>query len=60
MDWVPSSAWLSQLTLNSSVASQNYDLTIDATSRADPRPVNAGLVVVGLPLVGLLALRRRA
>ncbi len=43
MDWVPSSGWLSQLNINSSVADLRYDLAVDASGLAMPSRVAAGL-----------------
>jgi hypothetical protein len=83
MDWVPQSAWLSELAVKSSVSNLKYDLTIDtsrpvrptfagATVAAAPAPAATGapapapaayiavLLVLGLPLLGLLILLRRA
>jgi Uncharacterized protein conserved in bacteria (DUF2330) len=43
MDWVPESAWLSQVTIGSSVAELRYDLAVDATGLSTPSAVAAGL-----------------
>jgi hypothetical protein len=84
MDWVPQSAWLTELSVNSAVSSLKYDLAIDASGRAkpsfamagvqapvavpllasaqdvDPATYLAALLVLGVPLVSLFALLRRA
>jgi hypothetical protein len=62
MEWVPQTAWLSELRINSSVADLRYDLAVDASGRASPSYTAAGLeppaVPVGSPAAaaGLLAL----
>jgi hypothetical protein len=43
MDWVPQSAWLSQVSIGSSVADLRYDLAVDATGLSAPSAVAAGL-----------------
>jgi hypothetical protein len=43
MSWVPDSAWLSQLRVDSSVADLRYDLAIDASGQGSPSRVAAGL-----------------
>jgi hypothetical protein len=43
MDWVPQSAWLSQLSIGTSVAELRYDLAVDATGLSTPSAVAAGL-----------------
>ena len=45
MDWVPTSAWLTELSVNSSVADLKYDLAVDASNIAKPRIVAFGLQV---------------
>ena len=47
MDWVPTSAWLTELSVNSSVSDLKYDLAIDASGTAQPLLVAAGLQVPG-------------
>src|SRR5438552_11667123 len=42
-DWVPQSAWLTKLEVNSSAADLQYDLAIDTTRAHDPSRVAAGL-----------------
>jgi hypothetical protein len=62
MEWVPQTAWLSELRINSSVADLHYDLAVDVSGRASPSYTAAGLeppaVPVGSPAAagGLLAL----
>jgi hypothetical protein len=43
MEWVPSSAWLSQVRIDSSVADLRYDLAVDASGAGTPSRVAAGL-----------------
>jgi hypothetical protein len=43
MDWVPESAWLSQVRIGSSVGDLRYDLAVDATGQSVPSAVAAGL-----------------
>src|SRR5436190_7134225 len=42
-DWVPQSAWLTKLEVNSSAADLQYDLAIDTTRAHNPSRVAAGL-----------------
>jgi len=49
MDWVPNSAWLSELTINSSVSNLKYDLAIDASGRKVPSFAAAGLATPRAP-----------
>ena len=44
MGWVPESAWLTKLAVNSSAGDLSYDLAIDASGQNSPSPVAAGLV----------------
>lgn len=44
MGWVPESAWLTKLEIDSSVADLKHDLAIDASGFGQPSPVAAGLV----------------
>ena len=46
MGWVPESAWLTKLAVDSSAGDLTYDLAIDASGRNAPSPVAAGLVPV--------------
>src|SRR5262249_31298421 len=43
MEWVPSSAWLTKVVVDSSAAGLTYDLAIDATGANAPSRVAAGL-----------------
>jgi hypothetical protein len=52
MDWVPQSAWLSQVSIGSSVADLRYDLAVDASGQAMPSGVAAGLEPVPAPPTG--------
>jgi hypothetical protein len=50
MDWVPRSAWLTELRLDSSASELNYDLAIDASGAGRPSYTAAGLDEPLLPL----------
>jgi uncharacterized protein DUF2330 len=52
MEWVPSSAWLTKVAVDSSAGGLSYDLAIDATGANAPSRVAAGLE---LPSVGDVA-----
>jgi hypothetical protein len=59
MSWVPPSAWLTKVEVNSLTADLQYDLAIDASGAHSPSPVAAGLALPdagsdGVPL-GLIA-----
>ncbi len=43
MDWVPQSAWLSKISIDSSVRDLTYDLAVDASGRGAPSLVAAGI-----------------
>jgi hypothetical protein len=43
MGWVPTSAWLTKLQINSSVADLSYDLAVDASGQGAPSRLAAGL-----------------
>jgi hypothetical protein len=43
MSWVPRSAWLTKLEINSSAGDLSYDLAIDASGAGEPSLVDAGL-----------------
>jgi hypothetical protein len=49
MEWVPQSAWLSQLSIASSVSDLRYDLAVDATGSSTPSAVAAGLEPLAQP-----------
>jgi len=46
MGWVPESAWLTKIEVNSSAADLHYDLAIDASGNANPSRIAAGLDLV--------------
>ena len=50
MDWVPPSAWLTKLRIDSSVRELGYDLAVDATGRAAPSPIAAGIATPTVPV----------
>jgi len=43
MEWVPKSAWLSKLSIDSKVGDLSYDLAIDADGIGEPSAIAAGL-----------------
>jgi len=43
MSWVPQSAWLTKLEVDSAAADLNFDLAVDASGKESPSPVAAGL-----------------
>lgn len=47
MGWVPQSAWLTKLSIDSRAADLKYDLAVDTTSARSPSPVAAGLELPG-------------
>ena len=47
MEWVPTSAWLTQITIDASAEQLAYDLAIDATGQGTPSRVQAGLEIPG-------------
>ena len=49
MGWVPQSAWLTKLAVDSSAGDLTYDLAIDVSGLNNPSPVAAGLVPVPVP-----------
>ncbi len=49
MEWIPASAWLTKVAVDSSAAGLSYDLAIDASGANAPSRVDAGL---DLPAVG--------
>ena len=58
MGWVPESAWLTKLQIDSSAGDLTYDLAIDASGQNSPSPVAAGLVApssAGFPETATLA-----
>ena len=58
MGWIPGSAWLTKLQIDSSAGDLSYDLAIDASGQNSPSPVAAGLVApssAGFPETATLA-----
>lgn len=49
MEWIPASAWLTKVAVDSSAAGLSYDLAIDASGANAPSRVDAGL---DLPTIG--------
>jgi hypothetical protein len=43
MEWMPSAAWLTRLSIDSAAADLRYDLAVDATGRRQPSALAAGL-----------------
>jgi hypothetical protein len=43
MAWVPASAWLTKLSIDTEAGDLRYDLAVDATGRGEPSPFAAGL-----------------
>jgi uncharacterized protein DUF2330 len=51
MEWVPSSAWLTKVAVDSSAAGLTYDLAIDASGANAPSRVDAGFELPGVAQV---------
>jgi hypothetical protein len=51
MEWIPSSAWLTKVAVDSSAAGLSYDLAIDASGANAPSRVDAGLELPGITAV---------
>jgi hypothetical protein len=47
MAWVPDSAWLTKLAVDSSAGDLRYDLAIDVSGAGSPSPVDAGFQLPG-------------
>ena len=47
MEWVPASAWLTQVTVDAAATQLSYDLAIDASGQGTPSRVQAGLEIPG-------------
>ena len=45
MGWIPDSAWLTKLEINSAAADLRYDLAIDTSGNNNPSVVDAGLAL---------------
>ena len=43
MDWVPTTAWLTKVAIDSAASGLSYDLAIDASGAGAPSRVDAGL-----------------
>jgi len=52
MAWVPDSAWLTKLEVDTTAGDLGYDLAIDASGAGSPSPVDAGLRLPGAPIEG--------
>ena len=48
MAWVPRSAWLTKLEIDSAVSDLRYDLAVDTSGFGNPSPVDAGLRLPGV------------
>lgn len=51
MEWVPTSAWLTKVAIDSSAKGLSYDLAIDASGAGAPSRVDAGLDMPGAPTI---------
>jgi len=49
MSWVPSSAWLTQIAVDTDADRLTFDLAVDASGHNSPSPVAAGFVLPGTP-----------
>ncbi len=49
MEWVPTTAWLTKVAIDSSAKGLSYDLAIDASGAGAPSRVDAGLELPGAP-----------
>jgi len=47
MEWIPESAWLSQIVIDASADQLRFDLAIDASGQGTPSRVQAGLEIPG-------------
>ncbi len=54
MDWIPSSAWLTKLSINSNPADLAYDLAVDASGQGTPSRLAAGFDLDPRPAPTLL------
>jgi hypothetical protein len=50
MEWIPTSAWLTKVAVDSSAAQLSYDLAIDASGAGAPSAVDAGFTLTGTPV----------
>jgi hypothetical protein len=51
MEWIPSSAWLTKVAVDSEAAQLSYDLAIDASGAGAPSAVDAGFTLTGVPVI---------
>ena len=51
MEWIPSSAWLTKVAVDSEAAQLSYDLAIDASGAGAPSTVDAGFTLTGVPVI---------
>jgi hypothetical protein len=49
MEWIPASAWLTQVTIDTAASDLAFDLAIDASGQGTPSRVQAGLDIPGTP-----------
>jgi hypothetical protein len=52
MEWIPTSAWLTQVRIDAAAPQLRFDLAIDASGQGTPSRVAAGLASGGLPIPG--------
>ena len=52
MEWVPTTAWLTKVAIDSAASGLSYDLAIDASGAGAPSRVDAGLASPGSPSIG--------
>ncbi|HET9520103.1 MAG TPA: DUF2330 domain-containing protein, partial [Candidatus Limnocylindrales bacterium] len=50
MEWIPPSAWLTKVAVDSAAAQLSYDLAIDASGAGAPSAVDAGFTLTGVPV----------
>jgi Uncharacterized protein conserved in bacteria (DUF2330) len=50
MEWIPASAWLTKVGVDSAAAQLSYDLAIDASGAGAPSAVDAGFTLTGVPV----------
>ena len=48
MSWIPQSAWLTKLQVDSAAADLRFDLAVDTSGESNPSPLAAGLVLPNL------------
>ena len=52
MEWIPGSAWLTQVRIDAAAPQLRFDLAIDASGQGSPSRLAAGLASDGVPLPG--------